>query len=50
MSIESQNDMLLRYEAERRQLLAAILKHKEEFPDEPLAGEWELWDILEQIK
>lgn len=49
-SIENQNDMLLRFQDERSQLLAAIRKHKDKFLDEPLQGELELWSILEQIK
>lgn len=47
---ESSMSLLLRYQDEREELLAAIRKHKEQFPDEALMGEIELWAILEKIK
>jgi hypothetical protein len=29
-----------------RQLYEAIQKHRDQFPDEPMAGEKELWSLL----
>jgi len=33
--------------AENKRLIAAIVAHRDQFPDEPMSGELELWKVLE---